>query len=223
MYEKPEDVKEYGWPYNLLQALEIETDDPLDHMSDESTMELVMCISRLNEREKRVLRLRFYQQKTLREVGQEIGTQPERARQIEAKAIRKLRHYNDTRYILRHGAKAYVEKRIEEQVKALLEVREAELEAEYEKKRQELELGKDVVEYQERHNNRMLKSLEDLDLSVRAFNSLHRAGCSTVGDVITMYPTYDEACRIRNFGRLSMKEVTDRFQEMGLKWPKEDG
>ena len=50
----------------------------------------------LNEREARVLQLRFGledgRSRTLEEVGQEFGVTRERIRQIEAKALRKLRH-----------------------------------------------------------------------------------------------------------------------------------
>lgn len=50
----------------------------------------------LTEREKRVLELRFGiedgRPRTLEEVGKEFGVTRERIRQIEAKALRKLRH-----------------------------------------------------------------------------------------------------------------------------------
>ncbi|PKB65507.1 MAG: RNA polymerase subunit sigma-70, partial [SAR202 cluster bacterium Io17-Chloro-G3] len=52
----------------------------------------------LNDREKRVLQLRFGledgRSRTLEEVGREFGVTRERIRQIEAKALRKLRHPN---------------------------------------------------------------------------------------------------------------------------------
>ena len=59
-------------------------------------VEDVLCT--LNEREARVLQLRFGledgRSRTLEEVGKDFGVTRERIRQIEAKALRKLRHPN---------------------------------------------------------------------------------------------------------------------------------
>lgn len=221
MYERS-DVKEYDWPYNLLEAIGVEYEDPLVHMSDESELMLAMCMSKLTDREKLVIRERYFGKKTLKEVGQIIGTAHERARQIEAKAIRKLRHpYNPSGMIIRYGAKAYLEMLVNERVAEIVKQKEAELEEAYQKKAQELEQGKDVVRALSAHKNRMAIPIEELDLSVRSYNCLSRAGCKTVGDIITNYPNFDDACRIRNFGHRSMNEVSERLSKMEIIWPRE--
>ena len=55
-----------------------------------------MALQSLTEREQKVIRLRFGLEdgkaRTLEEVGQEFSVTRERIRQIEAKALRKLRH-----------------------------------------------------------------------------------------------------------------------------------
>lgn len=56
--------------------------------------------------------------------------------------------------------------------------------------------------------------IEDLDLSVRAYNCLKRAGISTVGEILHMLEQgEDELLTIRNFGRKSLNELLVRLQE----------
>lgn len=63
--------------------------------------DLIEVFAGLSSRERDVLRLRFGlddgRQRTLEEVGELFGVTPERMRQIEAKAMRKLRHPNRRR------------------------------------------------------------------------------------------------------------------------------
>lgn len=66
----------------------------------------------------------------------------------------------------------------------------------------------------------LTKSLEDLDLSLRSFNCLKRAGVSTVQDIVSM--TKAELWDIRNFGKKSLQEVEDKIHEMGLYFLDED-
>ena len=58
-------------------------------------------LASLTSRERRVLQLRFGledgRSRTLEEVGREFGVTRERIRQIEAKALRKLRHPSRSR------------------------------------------------------------------------------------------------------------------------------
>ncbi|MGL5041534.1 MAG: RNA polymerase sigma factor RpoD [Culicoidibacterales bacterium] len=72
---------------------------PTDYATNEILKEqLCEVLDELTDREERVLRLRFGlddgRARTLEEVGQEFGVTRERIRQIEAKALRKLRHPN---------------------------------------------------------------------------------------------------------------------------------
>jgi DNA-directed RNA polymerase subunit alpha len=56
--------------------------------------------------------------------------------------------------------------------------------------------------------------IEDLDLSVRSYNCLKRAGIQTVDELTQK--TEDEMMRVRNFGKKSLKEVKDKLAELGL-------
>jgi DNA-directed RNA polymerase subunit alpha len=59
--------------------------------------------------------------------------------------------------------------------------------------------------------------IENLDLSVRVFNSLKRTGVKTVGDVLELLEKGDEAVMsIRNFGEKSLDELRDKMMEKGF-------
>ena len=58
--------------------------------------------------------------------------------------------------------------------------------------------------------------IENLDLSVRVFNSLKRTGITTVGEVLELLEKGDEAVMsIRNFGEKSLHELRDKMKEKG--------
>ena len=58
------------------------------------------------------------------------------------------------------------------------------------------------------------KKIEELDLSVRSYNCLKRAGINTVGDLTQK--TEEDMMKVRNLGRKSLKEVMQKLREMGL-------
>ena len=59
--------------------------------------------------------------------------------------------------------------------------------------------------------------IENLDLSVRVFNSLKRTGVTTVGDVIELLEKGEEAVMsIRNFGEKSLDELRQKMQDKGF-------
>jgi len=59
--------------------------------------------------------------------------------------------------------------------------------------------------------------IENLDLSVRVFNSLKRTGVTTVGDVLELLDKGDEAVMsIRNFGEKSLDELRQKMLEKGF-------
>ena len=56
--------------------------------------------------------------------------------------------------------------------------------------------------------------IEDLDLSVRSYNCLKRAGIQTVEELTQK--TEDEMMKVRNLGKKSLKEVKDKLNDLGL-------
>lgn len=64
------------------------------------------------------------------------------------------------------------------------------------------------------------KPIEELDLSVRVFNSLKRTGITTIGDVLDMLDRgADAMLAIRNFGEKSLDELNERLYEKGYLKP----
>lgn len=59
--------------------------------------------------------------------------------------------------------------------------------------------------------------IEDLNLSVRAYNCLKRAGVLTTGQVLQM--SGDDLLSLRNFGWTSYMELKDRLIELGFLEP----
>lgn len=63
-------------------------------------------------------------------------------------------------------------------------------------------------------------TIEELDLSVRAFNCLKRAGVNTVGDLINK--SQDEMMKVRNLGKKSLEEVLAKLDSLGFSLNKTD-
>jgi DNA-directed RNA polymerase subunit alpha len=57
-------------------------------------------------------------------------------------------------------------------------------------------------------------SIEELELSVRSFNCLKRAGINTVEELIDKTP--EDMMKVRNLGRKSLEEVLGKLKELGL-------
>ena len=62
--------------------------------------------------------------------------------------------------------------------------------------------------------------IEELDLSVRAYNCLKRDAIHTLQDLTSK--SESEMMKIRNLGKKSLKEVIDKVKDMGLKFRDED-
>ena len=78
-----------------------------------------------------------------------------------------------------------------------------------------------MIEKEENKKEKVLEmSIEDLELSVRSFNCLKRAGISTVEDIINM--TEQELMKVRNLGKKSLDEVTNKIHSLGLEFAKEE-
>ena len=78
-----------------------------------------------------------------------------------------------------------------------------------------------MVEKDDKGKEKALEmTIEELDLSVRSFNCLNRAGINTVEDLISK--SEDEMMKVRNLGRKSLEEVVAKLDSLGFKLSKDD-
>lgn len=209
------------YPYNLIPIITGEDDrfylrsdvgkeneEPMRYYSP-GIIEDVMHKA-LTERENKVLQMRYEWGMTLNEVGVEIGITQERVRQIEAKAFRKL-HYRTYHYELECVPK-------KELRGAQLQVEHYKAQADY--LQRELDRIRGIVpaqrEEMEKKSTLLETPIENLDLSVRSYNCLKRAGIQTLGDLCGK--TYAEMMKVRNLGKRSLAEIEDKMKENGLRF-----
>ncbi|ANZ57948.1 DNA-directed RNA polymerase subunit alpha [Fructilactobacillus lindneri] len=78
-----------------------------------------------------------------------------------------------------------------------------------------------MVEKEESHKEKMLEmSIEELDLSVRSYNCLKRAGINTVQELTDK--SMADMMKVRNLGRKSLEEIEQKIEALGLSFRKED-
>lgn len=72
-----------------------------------------------------------------------------------------------------------------------------------------------MVEKEENRKDKLLEmTIEELELSVRSFNCLKRAGINTVDDLINKSP--EDMMKVRNLGKKSFDEVKAKLQSLGF-------
>lgn len=79
------------------------------------------------------------------------------------------------------------------------------------KQQEECDYEKDNQSY----HHLMMLTLEELDLSIRTYNCLKRAGINTVSDLVSK--TFDDMVKVRNLGRRSFDEVILKLKSLGLR------
>ncbi|MGN0438194.1 MAG: DNA-directed RNA polymerase subunit alpha [Lachnospiraceae bacterium] len=72
-----------------------------------------------------------------------------------------------------------------------------------------------MVEKEDDEKEKVLEmNIDELELSVRSFNCLKRAGINTVEELTSKTP--DDMMKVRNLGRKSLEEVLNKLKELGL-------
>ena len=184
------------WFYDtIIRKVQFRPAKELNHLECE---ELVKIFETLSDKENYVLIRRYFRNKdftitSYKEIGEELGVTPERVRQIEYKAIRKLKHPSRLRkfeYVFSSNKKEldidYIKTMLSDGV--TFNFNEATLSAK-----------RDIP-------------IEEMNLSVRSFNCLKRAGINTSGDLFDK--TEAELMKVRNLGKKSLREVLIKRKEL---------
>lgn len=194
------------YPYNLLADVFARGSDFSDFPADVAVaVEYVLL--QLTEREQTIVSHRYLERMTLRAIAEKHGLTTERIRQILTEAIFKIRHPSRSD-ILRRGISGILDL-----------VRQQAFDAGYAKGYEEgytkgfaqAKAAQTGTEYVERPYDSW--PIEDLDLSVRAYNCLFRANIRTVQQISVM--TYDELYRLRNMGIKSLNEIVQKMADLG--------
>ena len=150
---------------------------------------LAYVLHSLTERERRILDYRYKDGLTYDKIGSCECVTRERARQILAKALRKLRHFSRLNF-LKYGVHGVIARKVESAREAALATMP------------QPDVPKDDM------------PIESLELSVRSYNCLKRAGIRTLHGIATM--TFDELCHVRNLGKKSVDEICKMLIDFGL-------
>lgn len=179
----------------------------------------------LTERDVKVLLYRFGylgEFYSLRDAGHKLGCSGELVRLVERKALRKMRHPSRSRRLRskypEHGV--FFEK--SEGPIDYKKIIFTELDKYIRGEKYRFDFLDKIME---KNNisvtcpisgNYNLISIEDLELGVRTYHCLKRAGIDTLGDLLNK--SAEDMMRVRNLGRKSLEELMRLLKEMNVEW-----
>lgn len=202
------EVLESIFPWNLvLDILRLREGDAAERwrtLASVYSLGVMDALETLTDRERTVIKRRYRDNDTLDQIGKDYGVRKERIRQIEAKALRKLGHPARTELFVCVTQAQY----------RALKHDFWELQDRYLQLREKMSAEEWEAAGEQENSDLMATPLADLDLSVRSYNCLIRAGVKTVGDIVNM--PRSKMRRIRNFGQKSMDEVLGRLRALGV-------
>ena len=197
------------YPYNLLSAIRGNTTLELPHSLTKDVLAgLHYALSTLEDRERTVIMGRFQEALSLNDLAIELDIGAERVRQIQVKALQKLREPCRWNYIS-HGIAGYCKAR------ATAEYNKGFSKGYAEGYRHGRVDQENNVNHSYGPEDLMAQPVEYLNLSTRAQQCLFHRNCETVGDVVRL--TEDTIRTTRNLGKKSADEIARKLQAVGAK------
>ena len=195
------------YPKNLVMAVIDDYDLELPEFTPDVVAGINYAVSTLDEREQMILYLRYVEKKTLKEIGEHFGFKQERSRQIEVRALRKLRTPVNWKYITL-GVQGFTKMLCDSAYEQGHQVGYTE------GYKQGLEDGPKGITKTGFSVNVLALPIECLNLSTRAYNALMRAEYHVLGDIteLDFYSIY----HIKNLGVAQRHEVAVGLNKYGL-------
>lgn len=193
-----------AYPYNLLGAIVgpealavnfVTTNHLLDDMDQ-------LLDNYVPEREALILRLRFINGLSLQAIADILNVTHERVRQLEAKAIRRLRHVVYTQKLLQSSQIQENREKIEEQQRTIAAL---ESQINYLRGKIEQEVGYEPLA--------LTNPIDMLELINRAYNHLRMSGIATVEELLKSILS-DELHSLRGMGRNSVNDILFRLHQL---------
>ena len=183
---------------------------------------LDIMIQKLHDQERKVILYRYEECLSYDEIAERLDVTRERIRQIEAKAIRKLRYSNG--WVLVGKDRVISAMEIQKQIENDIAIRTKHevIKALDDKV---ASLRKIIKDCTEDAIKKFLKSdldlkIEELDFSYRTYECLKRAGINTVDDLRKRSAT--ELAQVRNLGYHSLNEIEEKLASLGFELRKDD-
>jgi len=202
------DARLFGfmYPETLIESLDFNEKADISYIEQHIDENLDLALKTIPERSANMFKLAYKYGYTAKAIGLKEGITGERVNQIVRKTLRRLRSPQKKK-ILQYGQEYFD---LQENIEHLkVEFRKKIEELKYKIANPEIiEINKDdLVDY---------SKIENLDLSVRSYNCLKRAGINTIGELTQK--TEEEMMRVRNLGRKSLMEIKKKLFEMyGIK------
>lgn len=156
-------------------------------ISEDTEIGLNYCLETLSKRERKVLAEYYEKENTFKGIAKIFSNSAERIRQIHAKALRKLRNPRRIKYI-EFGYKKYTE---------MIEKEKEEIQRKIE--------NKEPAELK----------IEELNLSVRGYNCMKRAGINIISDL----KSREQLMGVRNLVRKTFDEILGKLKDVGYEVP----
>ena len=202
-----------------------------------SSKELQKKLEELTERDQNVIESRYglkegEMPKTLEKVGKEMGISGSSIAQRQRKVLRELKSPNRTRKIriaLEIEGDEYLtdkEKQQIEEIKKNIKLQNGDLSENLGKLKEIQEqlrtrtIRNNKNEENKEENKEERLDVDELELSVRAYNCLKRRGIDSLYDLANI--TEEQFRKTRNLGKSSFEEIFAKMQEFGISFKKEE-